>query len=103
MKKMIKDASEQSKKLVIPDFLPIFDIDDLLKLNYDLKILCPVNELSNNIKKVLSKEINGATIIFVIGPEGGFTREETKLIKAGCVATSLKSRVLRPRQHLWML
>jgi len=94
--KILKEASEQSKRLVIPKVNGILDIKDLTSLDYDIKILCTVNELSTNIKKVLSKELNGVKIILVIGPEGGFTaKEEELLINSGYISTSFGSRVLR--------
>ncbi len=94
--KILKEASEQSKRIVIPKVNEILDIKDLANLDYDIKILCTVNELSTSIKKVLSKDLNGAKIILVIGPEGGFTdKEEEILINSGYISTSFGNRVLR--------
>ena len=94
--KILKEASEQSKRVVIPTIEGIYDVKDLCNLDYDIKILCTVNELSTSIKKVLSKELNGAKIILVIGPEGGFTDvEEKTLIDSGYISTSFGNRVLR--------
>lgn len=94
--KILKEASEQSKRVVIPTVSNICSIEDLVKEDYDIKILCTVNELSNDIKKVLSKDLNGARIVIVIGPEGGFEKEEEQtLIANGYVPTSLGKRVLR--------
>ena len=56
--KILKEASEQSKRIVIPKVNEIMDINDLAKLDYDIKILCTVNELSTSLKKVLSKDLN---------------------------------------------
>ena len=94
--KILKEASEQSKRVVIPKVNNILDIKDLTKLDYDIKILCTVNELSTSIKRVLSKDLKGAKIILVIGPEGGFTDAEEKiLIESGYISTSFGNRVLR--------
>ena len=94
--KILKEASEQSKRTVIPKINEILEIKDLANLDYDIKILCTVNELSTSIKKVLSKDLNGAKIILVIGPEGGFTdKEEELLINSGYISTSFGNRVLR--------
>ena len=72
------------------------EIKDLAKLDYDLKILCTVNELSMRLKNVLSKDLNNLKILFVIGPEGGFTdKEEKMLIDNGFISTSFGSSVLR--------
>ena len=94
--KILKEASEQSKRVVIPKISEIMNIKDLTTLDYDLKILCTVNELSMSLKDVLPKDMNGLRILFVIGPEGGFTDgEEQILIDNGFVSTSFGSRVLR--------
>lgn len=94
--KILKEASEQSKRVVIPTLNDIMDIKDLAKLDYDLKILCTVNELSMSLKQVLSKDLNGLKILLVIGPEGGFTdKEEQTLIDNGFISTSFGTRVLR--------
>ena len=94
--KILKEASEQSKRIVIPKINEIMNIKDLCNLDYDIKILCTVNELSMSLKKVLSKDLNNLKIIFVIGPEGGFTGEEEKiLIDSGFISTSFGKRVLR--------
>ena len=94
--KILKEASEQSKRTVIPKINEILDIKDVANLDYDIKILCTVNELSTSIKKVLSKDLNGAKIILVIGPEGGFTdKEEELLINSGYISTSFGNRILR--------
>lgn len=94
--KILKEASEQSKRIVIPKVTEIMNINDLAKTEYDLKILCTVNELSTSLKNVLSKDLNNLKILLVIGPEGGFTDNEEKiLIENGFISTSFGSRVLR--------
>ena len=94
--KILKEASEQSKRVVIPFVNEIKDIKDLIKLDYDIKILCTVNELSMSLKEVLEKNLHDLKILLVIGPEGGFTDTEEKiLIENGFISTSFGSRVLR--------
>ena len=94
--KILKEASEQSKRVVIPIVNEIMDIKDLANLDYDIKILCTVNELSTSLKNVLSKDLNNLKILLVIGPEGGFTDNEEKiLIDKGFISTSFGRRVLR--------
>lgn len=89
--KIVKEASEQSKRVDIPIIRPIHKIDEL-KFN-GLKIVCSTQEKTNTIKKVLKKEKN---IIFVIGPEGGISpKEEQKLNDMGFISTSLGSRIMR--------
>ena len=94
--KILKEASEQSKRVVIPTIEEISNIKDLTNISADYKILCTVNEMSTTIKRVLSNDLKGAKIVLVIGPEGGFTDEEEKiLIDSGYIPTSFGSRVLR--------
>jgi len=91
-----KEASEQSKRLSIPKVNKPHTIKELLALDYDYKILCSVNEVSKSIKTVLSNIKESDRILVVIGPEGGFTKEEeNKLIEGGFVSVSLGDRVLR--------
>lgn len=94
--KIVKEASEQSKRNIIPKIENVINIKDLAKLDYDLKILCTVNEVSRSLKNVLQNTNSYDTIIIVIGPEGGFTRDEEKyLIDNGYLSTTLLKSVLR--------
>ncbi len=94
--RIVKEASEQSKRNIIPNVEGIININELCCLKADLKILLSVNEMSITIKKVLQDNLNCDTIIIVVGPEGGFTKlEEDKLMENGYIRTSLGKRVLR--------
>ena len=95
--KIVKEAAEQSKRNYIPVVKNGMALSNLVNLSdYDVKFLCTVNETSQNIKKVLSNLDRNAKILFVIGPEGGFTKEEeTKLIESGFISLSLGKSVLR--------
>ena len=94
--KIVKEAAEQSKRSIIPEVRDIVDIKGLCNINADVKILLTVNEKTKNIKKVLKDLLKYDTLIIVVGPEGGFTKEEEKiLMDSGYVSTSLGGRVLR--------
>ncbi|MEG2322297.1 MAG: RsmE family RNA methyltransferase [Bacilli bacterium] len=92
--KICKEASQQSKRLTIPIISSIKTIEDL---NIDgLKILCSTIEKANTLKKVLNKVNIYDTIVIVVGPEGGLTKdEEQRLIKQGFIATSLGKNIMR--------
>ena len=92
-----KEASEQSKRVIIPKINEVLSLDELIKLDsYDVKILCTVRENSKNIKNVLSNVKTNDTMLFVVGPEGGFTeKEEEIMINNGFITISLGSSVLR--------
>ena len=94
--KIVKEASEQSKRNIIPEVGKCININELCNINGDLKILLSVNEKSNTLKNVLQNNTSYDTIIIVVGPEGGFTEdEEKKLVDAGFIRTSVGKRVLR--------
>lgn len=91
-----KEAAEQSFRISIPRIDNVLSINELAKLNYDLKILCTLNEKTKNIKKVLQNKTKYDTILIVTGPEGGFDKtEEEILIKNGFVSVSLGNNCLR--------
>ena len=94
--RIVKEASEQSKRTSIPKVNLPKSVKEVALLDYDLKILCTVNELSKNLNKVLSNLSKRARILFVIGAEGGFTKEEEQyFLDHGFVSCSLGSLVLR--------
>lgn len=94
--KICKEASEQSKRNIIPKVNNIHKVKDLIALDYDLKLVCSVNQSVINIKKVLQNHTYCDRIIFVIGPEGGISEEEENyLINNDYIPTSLGKRVLR--------
>jgi len=91
-----KEASEQSKRLSIPSVTKPHHINELINLDFDYKILCSVNEMSKSIKTVLSNIKESDKILVVIGPEGGFSIDEEKmLIDNGFISVTLGDRVLR--------
>jgi 16S rRNA (uracil1498-N3)-methyltransferase len=94
--KIVKEASEQAKRNIIPKVNNIIDIKELCEIKADVKLLLSVNETSKNIKNILKENKKYDTLIIVIGPEGGFTSlEEKTLINNGFISTSLGKRVLR--------
>lgn len=95
--KIIKEASEQSKRNIVPVIRNVMSIKELSEITgYDVKLLCTVRENTKNIKNLLSNSIEGAKMIIVVGPEGGFTElEEEQLIKGGFETVSLGKSVLR--------
>ena len=92
--RICKEASEQSKRVTIPEISSIKKIQDL---NFEgLKIVCSTKEKNNTMKKVLKNNLKYDKIIMVVGPEGGLTNEEEdELIKLGFIATSLGTNILR--------
>lgn len=99
LKKIAKSACEQSKRGKIVNINDIASLDkaiDIVK-NYEHKILfyeeaSPNNTLKNYVEKIKANE----KVVYIIGPEGGFTKEEVENLKNnGFVVLSLGSRILR--------
>lgn len=90
--RICKEASEQSKRLDVPNINKIHQLQDL---NYDgVKVICSTTEHSKTIKQVLTSDIDN--IVFVIGPEGGISpSEEEELVEKGFIRVSLGSRIMR--------
>ena len=94
--KVLKEASEQSKRRDIPVLTRVLDINKIANLPYDYKLICSVNENTKTIKSILSKVNIDDTILLVIGPEGGLSQsEEEKLIKEGFTSITFGENVLR--------
>lgn len=94
--KILKEASEQSKRCNIPILDKIYDFNDLLKLDFKDKFICSTKENKKLLKSTLSKININDTIVYVIGPEGGFDpKEEDLLINNGYTPISLGSNILR--------
>lgn len=93
--KIAKEASEQSKRINIPKLDRILSFADLNGLEGDIKLLCTVNEKANYLKKYLNNLNKDDRIIIVIGPEGGFTKEEESLLSKTYQSVSLGDLVLR--------
>lgn len=91
-----KEASEQSKRNIIPKVNIPMTLKELAKLNYDKKLICSVKQRDNFINYYLQHKEKCVKMIIVIGPEGGVSdNEEQFLNDNGFVSVSLGSRVLR--------
>ncbi len=89
-----KEASEQSKRTTIPKVESIISLKEIAKETSDIKLICSLNDDTKPLNNYLSTKQK--TILFVIGPEGGFTAEEEQyLIDHDFKRTSLGKRVMR--------
>lgn len=92
--KIVKEASEQSKRLTIPIIKPLVTIDNINNLE-GLKIICSTTEQQNSLKEVIKKEKFNIVNI-VVGPEGGLTNEEEqKFVNKKFIPTTLGKQILR--------
>ena len=94
--KILKEASEQSKRYDIPILDKIYNFNDLIKLDFKGKFICSTKENKKLLISTLSKININDTIVYVIGPEGGFSpSEEDLLIENGYIPISLGNNILR--------
>lgn len=98
--KIVRDAAEQSERGLIPKVQNLISIDELTKLNlssYDLKLVCLERSQNNAIKDILNSiQDKVQKVLIVIGPEGGFTESESKMLTTkGFTSVSLGKRIYR--------
>ena len=92
--KICKEASEQSHRTIIPNVNNIIDISDLTKIENNLKLICSLNDNTKPLSEYLKN--NPKKLLIVIGPEGGFTKqEETLLINNSFLPITLGKRIMR--------
>lgn len=91
LKKIAREASEQSHRNVIPEICDYITFKDLNKYMSDVNLLAYEKETAsiNDLK-------NMSSISFIIGPEGGFEEKEVEdIISLGFKSISLGKRILR--------
>ena len=96
--KIVLEAAEQSHREICPIVAPVLQLQQWLKSksNYDLLLLAWEEEKGCSLTTILQKNPNPQKIALIIGPEGGFSAEEAKLMQdAGAVSVSLGPRILR--------
>lgn len=91
-----KEASEQSKRNIIPIIDRPITVKELTKIEADKKLVASVREDNNFISNYLQNNEKGVKILVVIGPEGGIAdNEEDILNDNGFNSVSLGKSVLR--------
>ena len=94
--KIAKEASEQSRILIIPKINNITTVDKIESVD-GVNILCSLDENNvKEIKNVLNEKSICDKITIVFGPEGGISNSEESLIESrDFIKTSLGKNVLR--------
>lgn len=91
LKKIAKEASEQSHRNQIPEIGEYITFKDLNKYMSDINLLAYEKETTSIIDLKDAKSVT-----FIIGPEGGFEVDEVnKIIDLGFNSISLGKRILR--------
>ncbi len=93
--KIMKEASEQCMRHIIPNIQPIQTLEEIKKIE-GVKMVCSTKEQKNTFKKFLQTTSNYDKLVIVIGPEGGLElREEQELIDNGFIPVTLGPRIMR--------
>ena len=93
--RIVKEASEQCKRVSVPIIDNICKISDL-NFSSGVKLVCSTRENEKNIKNIMHSVKKCAKMYIVVGPEGGLsTNEENELNSLGFVSISLGKRIMR--------
>ena len=93
--RILKEASEQSKRTIIPVITKPKKISELNELD-GLKMVCSTKEKDLSIKKFLTVSKNYDKINILLGPEGGISEKEEKTLNSlGFTSVTLGNRILR--------
>ncbi|WNB93476.1 16S rRNA (uracil(1498)-N(3))-methyltransferase [Bacillus sp. NEB1478] len=102
LEKIAKEAAEQSHRSRVPEVLDTGTFSDLLKMaeSYKIKIAAYEEEAklqeTSRFASALSALENGDSILCVIGPEGGISEKEAKILaEHGFELCGLGPRILR--------
>ena len=93
-----ESAAKQSKRTIIPKISNVESIKNIKNRikDYDLVIFAYENENNISLKDILKDNKNISKIAIIIGPEGGFDKEEVKSLEsAGAKSVSLGKTILR--------
>lgn len=96
--KILKEASEQSYRQIIPELKPLIKIDKLDQYLGDINLVAYEESSKQGehlaFHQALLQEYS--TITIIVGPEGGFDQDEIDTMKSmGIVECSLGKRILR--------
>ncbi|MGH7766212.1 MAG: 16S rRNA (uracil(1498)-N(3))-methyltransferase [Candidatus Binatia bacterium] len=91
-------AAKQSGRTQVPEILGVMDFSDLIRRPWlsDLKIILWENETAHGLARLREESSSVESLILVIGPEGGFTRDEiAEATGSGFRSVSMGKRILR--------
>ena len=97
LRKIAREAAKQSKRGIVPEVSEAVSFEEAVKraATSDLAIIAYEEETELSLKDAL-KGKTPKSVAVMIGPEGGFEKEEVeKAKKAGLISVSLGKRILR--------
>ena len=94
--KIMKEASEQSHRVIVPEFLGVFNLKKLPKEAFSDINFVAYEKDATDVSNSFSGLKKGKSVSILIGPEGGFSEQEIANVTAqGFIRTSLGKRILR--------
>lgn len=94
--KICKEASEQSKRNYIPNIRNPMTLKELVNTSYDVKFICSTSDSKRLDYDYLNSFKDKDKMIFIIGPEGGISKEEENFLKDyGYIPVSLGKEIMR--------
>ena len=95
-KKIMKEASEQSHRLIVPEFLGVFNLKKLPQSALSDINFVAYEKDASDVNNAFSGLKKGQSVSILIGPEGGFSEQEiADATSLGFIRTSLGKRILR--------
>ena len=94
--KIMKEASEQSHRLIVPQMMGVFNLKKLPKEVFSDLNYVAYEKDANDTSGMFANFDRNKSMTILVGPEGGFSEEEINaLTKQGFIRTSLGKRILR--------
>jgi 16S rRNA (uracil1498-N3)-methyltransferase len=95
--RIIREAAKQCGRNVLPELFPALSFSELLEEDRTgLKIIPFEGEAVRTLKDIEPGPASGSPVLVLVGPEGGFPKEEVRLAEEkGFVPVSLGPRILR--------
>ena len=92
-----KNASEQSRRIIVPEILPIQNVKNITLKDGEIGLVCyEKNSDIKSLSNIKDEVLKANKIKVVIGPEGGISEKEyNALIDNGFYSISLGKRILR--------
>lgn len=97
LEKIIINACKQCGRSLLPNIHPIINLCECMKIldTYDIVLFANETENKTRVYDALLKHKSAKNIALIIGPEGGFTKEEIDTINTIAISVSFGKRILR--------
>jgi 16S rRNA (uracil1498-N3)-methyltransferase len=95
-RRIATQASEQSRRVTVPEVASPIKLRDLVTPADSLKIVLSEAEQQVSLREILDQDQNSNQLLLAIGPEGGWTQDELDFFqKEGWTSVSLGPTILR--------